>query len=150
MNHFFGWLKSWRRSWKRYKLQLQIDSPNPVGSGPLSHIIILLSRRPDDGERALAEYIDLCESDEGVAKVMETEQLSRSGLQEIYGHLLANGLDRWVKGHHAALSSIAYPEPLYFASRAPNKGMGWREIAFSLLEYWEGRLPEGELFDRVK
>jgi hypothetical protein len=114
------------------------------------YVIMLLSRRSDDGDRALADYLDLCESDEGVAKVMQMEQLSRSGLQEIYGHLLVNGLDRWVKGHHAALSSIAYPEPLYFASRAPNKGMGWREIAFLLLEYWEERLPEGELCDRVK
>ena len=114
------------------------------------YIIMLLSRRSDDGDRALADYLDLCEADEAVAKVMEMEKLSRSSLIDIYGHLLTNGLDRWVKGHHAALSSIAYPEPLYFASRAPNKGMNWREIAFSLLEYWEDSIPEGELWDRVK
>jgi hypothetical protein len=145
-----GWLRSWRRSSKRRKLQSQIYCPEPLASNPVIYIIMLLSRRSDDADRALNEYLDLCESDESVGKVMKTEQLSRSHLVDIYSHLLANGLDRWVKGHHAALSSIAYAEPLYFASRAPNKGMDWRHIAFSLLEYWEQRIPEGELSDRVK
>jgi hypothetical protein len=150
MNFFSSWLQSWRRSSKRSKLQSQIYCPKPLASNPVTYVIMLLSRRSDDGDRALADYLDLCESDEAVAKVMEMEQLSRSSLIDIYGHLLTNGLDRWVKGHHAALSSIAYPEPLYLASRAPNKGMSWREIAFSLLEYWEHSIPEGELWDRVK
>ena len=109
----------------------------------------MISRRPDDGDRAFADYLDLCVSDEGVAKVMEMENLSRSGLQEIYGHLKANGLDRWVKGHCAALSSIAYSEPLYFTVRAPSMGMDWREISLSLSEYWEGRIQPGELVNRV-
>lgn len=150
MNRLLDWLQAWRRSSKRRKLQLQICTPNPVTLSPVVYVIMLLSRRPDDGERALAAYFDLCESDERVAEVMKTEQLSRSGLQEIYRHLLANGLDRWVKGHHAALSSIAYPEPLYFASRAPSKGMDWSEIAFALLEYWGGYISDDELRDRVK
>ena len=111
---------------------------------------MLLSRRPNDANRALTAYFELCESDEHVAEVMKMEQLSRSGLHEIYRHLLANGLDRWVKGHHAALSSIAYPDPLYFASRAPNKGMEWREVAHALLQFWEGHLSKQELRDRVK
>ena len=50
---------------------------------------MLLSRRPDDEERAVSGYRDLCESDERVAELMKMEQLSRSGLNEIYGHLSA-------------------------------------------------------------
>ena len=150
MNRLLSWLQSWQRSSKRRKLQLQICTPNPVSPNPLVYAIMLLSRRPDDADRALAAYFELCESDERVAEVMRTEQISRSGLHEIYRHLLANGLDRWVKGHHAALSTIAYADPLYFASRAPNKGMEWREVAYALLRYWEGSLSNQELRDRVK
>ena len=113
------------------------------------YVIILISRRPGGEDRAFAEYLDLCESDDGVADVMALENLSRSGLQEIYRHLKASGLDRWVKGHYAALSSIAYPDPLYFAARAPNVGMDWGEISLSLLEYWEGRIQPSELANRV-
>ena len=98
----------------------------------------------------LAAYIDFCESDQLVAEVMKTEQLSRSDLENMYRHLSANGLDRWVKGHHAALSSIAYPAPVFYVSRARNKGMEWKRIAYALLEYWEGNLSDQELRDRVR
>lgn len=150
MNRFLNWLWSRRESFRRRKLQLQVSTPDPVSPDPLAYLVMLLSRRPTRGERALAAYLDYCEGDQLVAEVMKTEQLSRSDLEEIYRRLLANGLDRWVKGHHPALSSIAYADPLIFVSRARNKGMEWKRIANALLEYWNGNLSDQELREYVK
>ncbi len=64
-------------------------------------------------EKALEEYLDLCEADEGVSKVMQKHKLKRSDLKNIYSRLVNAGLGQWINGHFAALSSIAYFEPLY-------------------------------------
>jgi hypothetical protein len=50
----------------------------------------------NEKERALDEYLDLCEADEGVKKVMDSEQLYRPDLKQIYADLQAGGLGLWV------------------------------------------------------
>ena len=81
---------------------------------------------------------------------MGVEQLSRTDLKEIYVSLLAAGLGQWIKGHHAALSTIAYVEPLQFAARAPKIGINRTVILGSLLDYWEGRIPQGGLLTLLR
>lgn len=101
-------------------------------------------------DRALEEFLDLCESDDGVKKVMAIEHLSRSDLKQFYIRLSAAGLGQWIKGHYAALSTIAYVEPLQYLVRAEKRGIGWQTIVFNLLEYWEDKIPSGGLLRQVQ
>ena len=78
---------------------------------------------------------------------MALEQLTRSDLERLYSNLSINGLGQWVKGHYAALSTIAYAEPLLYAVQAEKQGASIRDTAFILLEYWEGKIPQGGLVD---
>ena len=76
----------------------------------------------------------LCEQDGGIRKVMEFEHLLRSDLEKLYWQLAVAGLGQWIKGHYAALSTIADVEPLIS----------------DLLAYWEGRIPQGALLNKVR
>jgi hypothetical protein len=100
-------------------------------------------------EKALEQFLDLCVHDDGIRKLMEIESLSRSDLKEIYHRLCRAGLGQWIKGHYAALSTIAYGEPLLFVVRAERAGMNLREIAPVLLRYWSNEIPQGGLLRAV-
>ena len=104
----------------------------------------------NEKERALEEFLDLCEADEGVKKVMESEHLTRTDLKQIYVSFSVAGLGRWVKGHYTALSTIAYAEPLLYAVRAQKQGTDRLQIAFNLLEYWENKIPQGGLLRQIQ
>lgn len=95
------------------------------------------------------EFLDLCESDVGIKQVMEIEGISRADLNELYTRLLAAGLGQWIKGHYAALSTIAYVEPLQYTIRARRMGNSWPRIVSDLLAHWEERIPSGALLDKV-
>ncbi len=109
-----------------------------------------LQNGTNEKERALEEFLDLCESDEAVKEAMRVEGLSRADLMQLYANLSAAGCGQWVKGHYAALSTTAYVEPLLYASRAQKRGADWREIAFNLLDYWENKIPQGGLLRQVQ
>lgn len=132
---------SWKKSSKLRKLQLKISPPNQ-GEMDFSTMFSKASERED----AIEEFLNLCVSDPGVQQVMEVENLSRSDLRDLYQVLMLNGLGQWVKGHYAALSTIAYFEPLMFSVRAKNEGVSILEICDKLLDYWEGKIPQGRLF----
>ena len=142
-----GFLSNLRRSWKKSsklrKLQLKISPPNQS----TQDFAAILRSGASKRDRALEEFLDLCESDEGVKRVMEIEQLSRSDLEKLYSELLLNGLGQWVKGHYAALSTIAYVEPLLFTIHAKKQGVGMREICVTLLDYWGEKIPQGGLLN---
>jgi hypothetical protein len=70
---------------------------------------------------------------------------SRDDLKEIYKDLSANGLGQWIKGHQAALSTIAYYEPLIFYVESDRRRVPYLEKVDMLLAYWEGRIPQGGL-----
>ena len=101
-------------------------------------------------ERALEEFLSLCEADDGVKQVMTVEGVSRSDLKDLYMRLVAAGLGQWMKGHYAALSTLAYVEPLQFAVRAPKQGVSWAQVVFGLQQYWEGRIPSGGLLNQLR
>lgn len=149
MGFFSNLTRSWNKSSRLQELQKAIAPPNQS----ITNVVSNAKRSWDGGMnekgRALEEFLDLCESDEGVKKVMEIEQLTRSDLRDLYFSLSAAGLGQWIKGHYAALSTIAYVEPLQYLVRAQKRGIGWGEIVLNLLDYWEGKIPSGELLRQV-
>ena len=111
----------------------------------------MLSLKTGGSERdkALEQFLDLCESDSGVKQVMRSEGLLCSDLKEIYSDLLTVGLGQWIKGQYVALSTIAYVEPLLYIVRAKQRGTNRLEIAGTLLEYWENKISQGDLLNKV-
>lgn len=149
MAFFSNLTRSWKKSSRVRELQLKIAPPDRGADDVVSEFMRSLGSGTNEKDRALEEFLDLCEADEGVKKVMETEDLSRSDLKQIYIRLSVAGLGQWVKGHYAALSTIAYVEPLRYAVRAQKQGTEWREIAYNLLEYWDNKIPQGGLLRQV-
>jgi hypothetical protein len=138
---------SWNKSSRLQELQQIISPPNGSVDDLVSDFRRSLAGGMSAKTRALEEFFDLCESDVGVKNVMAVEHLSRSDLKRLHARLLFAGFG-WIEGHHVALSTLAYVEPLQYLVRAQKQEVGWAEICFNLLEYWEGRIPQGELLRR--
>lgn len=147
---FSNSIRSLRKSWKLRKLQMRIAPPARWSHDSYNNFMKSLESGINDRKRAINKFLDLCEDDPGVRRVMETEQLSREDLENIYERLVILGLGGWIKGHYAALSSIAYVEPLLYVARSQKSGTSWEEIALNLMQYWEGRFPQGGLLQRVQ
>jgi ATP phosphoribosyltransferase regulatory subunit HisZ len=150
MGFFSNLTRSWKKSSRLRELQLKIAPPGRGIKDMVSDLRRSLDTGTNERERALEEFLDLCETDEGVKETMKIEDLSRTDLKQLYIQLSVNGLGQWVKGHYAALSTVAYAEPLQYAVRARKRGTGLQEIAFNLLEYWEDKIPQGGLLRRVQ
>ena len=99
---------------------------------------------------AFEEYLDLCKSDENIAQVLVRYKINRNDLKNIYETLSNHGLGGWTKGHHCALSSLAYPEPLTYILQAQKRGTSWEEIVIHLNRYWDGRISQGTLLQYIK
>lgn len=137
---------SWKRFYRLQKLEKTIAPPDErVPDVACDLTCMLTGGETREKEGAIVEFFDLCESDDGVRKVMEHEHLSRLDLKGIVVSLLTRGLGEWIKGHYAALSTIAYAEPLEYFVRAEQRGVSRQHIYFNLLEYWQGRIPGHEL-----
>jgi len=135
---------------KLHRLEIAIAPPHER----VSRIVAdLMCAREQDGptekKRALEEFLDLCESDEGVRRVMEREHLSRVDLRGIAVYLMVRGLAEWVKGHCVALSTIAHVEPLLYFILAERHGVDQQHIFAHLLQYWEGKISSRELLDHL-
>jgi hypothetical protein len=132
---FFSSLKgSFNKSKRLNKLQMEISGQ---------------SSGADRKGQPLEEFLDLCESDEGVAKVMLQYNLNRNDLKDIYRRLVSVGLGQWIKGHYAALSTIAYFEPLIYVVDSEKNGTEWMEIVGNILYYWQGKIPQGKLYKKI-
>lgn len=149
MGFFSNLTQSWKKSSRLQELQKTIAPPNRNLNDLVSEVRQLRDSGINERDRALEEFLDLCESDAGVKRVMEIEHLSRTDLKQLYVSLLAAGLGQWIKGHYAALSTIAYVEPLQYCVRAQKRAVSWPQIVFNLLEYWEGKIPSGGLLRQV-
>lgn len=141
--------RSWKKSSKLRALQLKIAPPDQTVDDVVAEVMHTLRNGNSEQEKALEEFLDLCEEDDGILKVMQIESLSRSDLKELYSRLRRAGLGQWIKGHYAALSTIAYGEPLLFVVRAEKAGMNLREISTILLRYWTNEIPQGRLLRSV-
>ncbi len=141
--------RSWKKSSKLRALQLKIAPPGLTVDEYVAEFMHTIRSGDSNKEKALEEFLDLCEEDDGIRNVMQIESLSRSDLKELYLRLCSAGLGQWIKGHYAALSTIAYGEPLLFLVRAEKTGMNLREISVILLRYWANEIPQGSLLRSV-
>ena len=149
MGFFSNLIRSWKKSSKLRKLQVTIAPPGQTVDDVVAGFMQSLGDRADPKAAALAEFFDLCEADSGVKSVMELEGLTRSDLEQLYGSLRAVGLGQWVKGHYAALSTIAYPEPLLYLVRSRRRNADPLTVASNLLDYWENKIAQGALLAEV-
>jgi hypothetical protein len=141
---------SFKKSRKLQKLQKQISLPGQSVDDLVSDFKQSLSSGTNRQDQVLEKYLDLCESDEGVAKVISQYNLSRGDLKTIYIRLNAAGLGQYIKGHHAALSTIAYYEPLLYFVESEKRGEGWSNIVGNLFCYWEGTIPQYGLINKLQ
>lgn len=150
MSFFLRLVQSWRKSRRLRELQLKISPPGQTITGLAEGLKARIESGDDSKNRALEQFLDLCEPDEGVSQVMERYNFARQNLKERYVAMRAGGLGRWVKGHFVALSTIAYVEPLLYLAEAERRGQSRNETYIQLLQYWEGRVPQGALLGSLK
>jgi hypothetical protein len=106
-----GFFKSFSKSRKLRKISKNLASP-------ITDFKSLMSNKKD---KALAELLDLCESDPNVRYVMDRHNASRDVLEEIYHILCAVGAGQWVSGHYVAASALCYGATLdYLLSKWAN------------------------------
>jgi hypothetical protein len=141
---------SFKKSKNLRKLQMLISPPDQTIEDITSNIMASLKSGRNERDEALKKFLDLCTNDEGVMKVMAEYNLSRDDLERIYINLNMNGLGQWIKGHQAALSTIAYYEPLLFHVVSERRGEPYMQTVGTLLAYWEGRIPQGGLLKALK
>jgi hypothetical protein len=142
--------RSWKKSSKLRELELKIAPPGRGVTDIIADVRNSLNTGANERAQALEEFLDLCQADDGVRQVMETEQLTREDLRHIYRRLAVNGLGQWVHGHYVALSTIAYAEPLQYLAKAERGEVARLEIAGKLLAYWENRIAHGDLLRQVR
>jgi hypothetical protein len=100
--------------------------------------------------KAMERYLDLCLADDGVMAVLQRSELNRDDLRTRYEWLSAGGLGCWIKGHHTALSSIAYVEPLAYLADSERHGEDRMTICGILLEYWLGSISKRKLLSLAR
>jgi len=141
---------SWNKVAKLRKLEKAIAPPHERLSRVVADLMSVKGQEaPSDKRRALEQFLDLCESDDGIRKVMERAHLSRVDLRGIAVYLMTRGLAEWVKGHCVALSTIAHVEPLQYFILAERHGVDQQHMFAHLLRYWEGKISSDELLGHL-
>jgi hypothetical protein len=127
-------------------------------------VTLLQEKRASVIAKLYSKLIDFLDAAESLASLVEFSgepsktdkaKVLAEKAAEFMGYFARNricraGLGQWVKGHYAALSTIAYGEPLLFLVRAERAGMNLREIASILLRYWSNEIPQGGLLRTVR
>lgn len=135
MGIFSAFKNSWKKSGEITSLQKKIST---------------LTFEPEKEKILMEQYLNICESDEGVADVMRKYNLTKDDLYQYYIQLSAAGLGEWVKGHYIPLATIAYFEPLLFMVEAQKREISWLTIVGKLLDYWEGKYSNGKLLQLLE
>jgi len=141
--NFINMIRSYNKSKKLRKLQLELHPPNISTIHKLSDDIKRGNLK--DREQKLEEFYDLCENDINVKAVMKQYGLTREDLKEIHGELNYFGLAQWINDHYASLSSLAYPETLLYIAEARQRNYDPYKTVVILIEYWKGNIPNGGL-----
>ena len=131
-----GFFSSFKKTSKLAKLSKVLGkefSMDDYSSDNLSDMI--LGDNPKD--KALEELLDLCEQDKTLRGSMDANDATREDLKKIYSEIELNGAGQWARGHYIAASAIAFGTTLDFCLQAEKKGLNLREIAFTLLDYYE-------------
>ncbi len=148
MRHFSTLTHSLQKSKQLRDLQQIISPPEEMDDTPAVDVVSSHGKRKINNAM-LEDFLDLCESDPVFVKIQADYSLSRDELIGIHTQLMDAGLGQWINGHHAALSSIAYPEPLLYILESERRGTPRSEIAFVLLQYWGGDIAQDELLEQL-
>ena len=131
-----GFFSSFKKNSKLAKLSKVLGkefSMSDYSSDKFSDLI--LSDNPKD--KALEELLDLCEQDKTLKGIMDVNDAAREDLKKIYHEIELNGAGQWTRGHYVAASALAFGTTLDFCLNAKSKGLSEREIAFTLVDYYE-------------
>lgn len=142
--------RSIKKSSRLRKLQKIISPPGQTEADLLDGFLKSLRTGSNKKTEALKEYLDLCQSDEGVAQILREYHLTKEDLEQIYSRLLANGLGQWIKGHYIALSTIAYYEPLLYFVESEKQGTESHQIFKNLFGYWNNEITQGGLISIIQ
>lgn len=135
-----GLIYSLKKSWKLAKLQRQICVNNVdemISTFQKGIIPFQNGQAAKKREDAFEAYLNLCESDSNVKRILNDYKLNRNDLKEIYQVLLRSGLGQWIKSHYVALSTLAYAQPLKLYLDLKQQGSSHIEIASAILDYWK-------------
>lgn len=150
MGFFSSLTISVKKSIRLQKLQKEISPINQNAGDLIADFKQSIGSGFSARNKALEEFLDLCESDEGVSKIMLHYNLNRIDLKNIYVRLNSAGLDQYIKGHHAALSTIAYYEPLLYVVESERRGNEFGSIVRKLILYWDGIIPQKGLLKTLE
>ena len=138
----------WKRASTLYKLQKAIVPPHQTFVENMAGLQCSLATGYESAKgRALEEYLDLCEADSEVRKVMDSEDLVRFDLRGVLMRLLQRGLGEWINHHYAALSTIAHAAPLQYFVQSEREGMNPEEVRIKLVMFWQRKISAQELLD---
>ncbi|MXX70275.1 MAG: hypothetical protein F4Y73_00140 [Gemmatimonadetes bacterium] len=71
---------------------------------------------------ARSDLLDYCVAKPGILEVMQSFDLDRSDLEDLYFALMAVGAGQWAGGHWVAASALAYPDSLRFVAKKMGRG----------------------------
>lgn len=137
---------------RRYEKKILKLEGNTGGSSPSDMMKIVRSAMINSAQlkQLYQEFFEFCLEDQGVDMVFDELGMTFDDMNHIMWTLRTNGLGRWVKGHYAALSTLAYYEPFtYAACHHKDNGHIPLNAAHQILLYWENRLPQGALLEEL-
>lgn len=112
-----------------------------------THLSRYSKNESSDHDIALEQLIDLCYKDKTLVKLIESNELDREILQDIYHVLCSSGAGQSVLGHYVPASSLFYPQTLLFILTFFKDGQfivnnlspkdSALEISYRLIRYFE-------------
>lgn len=131
------------------RMQAMIAPPVRSIDESTEDILLELSGGCTKTEWELNRYIELCLQDVKVSAVAKGFKLEPRHMRRIYLFLMSAGMNRWIRGQHAALASLSDPGTLLFVIKARRNRKSWVSIANSLSAYWNDQISTSQLLERV-
>jgi len=130
---------------KMRQLQARIAPPVRLVDQHPSQTRTEVSGRSEKTAAAFKAYLAAGLEDAQLAAVAHGYSLTERSLHKIYLRLIEAGMDRWVRGQHVALASIATPETLLYIARSRQRKRDWATIAQGLGKFYANEVQPQEL-----
>lgn len=130
---------------KMRRLQARIAPPVRLITQTEPDTRAQITGRTEKSAAAFKAYLTMGLEDAQLAAVAHGYSLSERSLHKIYLRLIDVGLDKWERGQHIALSSIATPETLLFIARSRQRKRDWNTIASGLGKFFRREIAPQEL-----
>lgn len=131
------------------RMQAMIAPPVRSIDETTEDMLLELSGGSTKTEWELNRYIELCLQDVKVSAVAKGFKLEPRHMRRIYLFLMSAGMNRWIKGQHAALATLSNPGSLLFVIKARRNRRSWVAIANSLSAFWNEQISTSQLLERV-